>query len=209
MQDVRAIERQSIRQKMSTIDKPPISRDPAGLIQQIKQRGPAPVHLWDPPCCGDINIRIAANGCWFHDGKLIRRQPMIKLFSSVLKKEGDEHFLVTPVEKLRIQVDDCPFLACLLDITGSGQQMQLQFTLNTDEQVIADQQHAIQVEIDTQTGEPHPTLEVRQGMKALINRNVFYQLAEIAELQEADGVAVSGVWSGGRFFELGIISGSK
>ncbi len=194
---------------MPTTDKPLISRDPASLIQQIKQRGPAPVHLWDPPFCGDINIRIAANGSWFHDGKLIRRQAMVKLFSSVLKKEGDEHFLVTPVEKLRIQVDDCPFLACLLDVVGSDQQMQLQFTLNTDEMVIAGQQHPIEVEIDADTGAPHPTLEVRQGMKALISRNVFYQLAEIAELQEVDGVAVSGVWSGGRYFELGIISGSR
>jgi uncharacterized protein len=182
----------------------PISTsNPLDLERQIKQRGPAPVHLWNPPFCGDIGIHIRADGKWFHDGRPIRRPALIKLFANVLKKEGDEHFLVTPVEKLRIRVDDCAFIAVLLDIQGQGEAAKLEFTLNTGDKLFADAGHPITVGVDPHTGEPHPVLDVRNGLQALIGRNVFYQLVENAQTRELDGETLTGVWSQGKFFELG------
>lgn len=178
--------------------------DPFSMARSIKTRGPAPVHLWDPPFCGDIDMRIAKDGSWYHQGGPIRRMPMVKLFASILKREGDEYFLVTPVEKVRIRVEDCPFVAVVMDIekTAEGQQ-RLLLTTNTGEQVCADEEHPITVSSNSETGEPHPIIHVRDGLNALINRSVFYQLVNIAqEHQEADET-VSTVASAGVVFELG------
>ncbi|MEQ8408625.1 MAG: DUF1285 domain-containing protein [Gammaproteobacteria bacterium] len=96
------------------------SPDPFAMVNAIKTRGPAPVHLWDPPFCGDIDMRICRDGSWVHEGRPIRRMAMVKLFASILKREGDEYFLVTPVEKVRIQVEDTPFLAVAMDVHTPG-----------------------------------------------------------------------------------------
>ncbi|MEX2130180.1 MAG: DUF1285 domain-containing protein, partial [Pseudohongiellaceae bacterium] len=119
---------------------------PDELSRQIRQQGPAPVHLWNPPFCGDMDMRIAADGTWYHQGSPLGRIAMLRLFASVLKREGDEYFLVTPVEKLRIKVDDCPFIATQLEVSGNGSTQALHFITNTGESVIANAEHAIRVD---------------------------------------------------------------
>jgi len=180
----------------------PVS-DPLQISRHIKKPGPAPVHLWDPPYCGEMDMRIARDGTWYHEGKAIRRLPMVQLFSSVLKKEGDRHFLVTPVEKVGIQVDDCPFIVRGAEIDGNGEQQFIRLTLNTGEQFTVDQDHRIQVEEDPRSGEPHPVVHVRNGLYGLLSRNVFYQLVEQAVIRETDQGEEFGVWSCGSFFPLG------
>jgi hypothetical protein len=173
-------------------------------MKRIKVKGPAPVHLWDPPFCGDMDLRITKAGIWLHQGSPIRRSAMVKLFASILRLDEDGcYYLVTPVEKVRIQVDDCPFVALLLDVEGSGSEQELHFTTNTGDTVIAGESHQIEVTEDGKTSEPHPVVHIRNGLNALINRNVFYQLVELAETRQEAAQTISGVWSGGQFFELG------
>lgn len=157
---------------------------PEQLLSAIgKFKGPAPVHLWDPPYCGKIDMRIARDGRWYHDGSLIRRPALVQLFASVLRREQDGTFsLVTPAERVGIEVEDCPFVATLMEVQGEGDTRTLQFTLNTGETVTADAEHAIQVGEEA-NAEPHPTLHVRNGLEALISRNVFYQLVALAQVE--------------------------
>ncbi|HJO12924.1 MAG TPA: DUF1285 domain-containing protein [Gammaproteobacteria bacterium] len=167
-------------------------------------QGPAPVHLWDPPFCGEMDMRIARDGTWFHQGAPIRRQSMVKLFASILRLDPDDcYYLVTPVEKVRITVDDCPFVATLLEARGSGREQELQFTTNIEETVVAGEAHQIRVTEDVETAEPHPVVHIRSGLNALINRNVFYRLVDLAETRDESSRTISGVWSGGQFFALG------
>ena len=157
---------------------------PESLLSAIGElNGPAPVHLWDPPYCGKIDIRIARDGRWYHDGSLIRRPALVQLFASVLRREPDGSFsLVTPAERVSIEVEDCPFVATLLDVQGEGDARRLKFTLNTGETVTADAEHAIKV--GEEGKEPHPTLHVRSGLEALISRNVFYQMVTLAKIEQ-------------------------
>jgi uncharacterized protein len=188
---------------------------PENLLKNIgTQRGPAPVHKWNPPFCGDIDMRIAADGQWFYQGSPIARKAMVVLFSSILRLDSDgKYYLVTPVEKVGIRVDDCPFVAHLVDSSGSGRDQTLCFTLNTGETVEAGADNAISVSVAAD-GQPHPVLEVRHGLKALISRSVFYQLVAIAEIFDDAGESheasigeglnnSAGVWSRGKFFALG------
>ncbi len=135
-----------------------------------------PVHLWNPPFCGDIDIRIARNGTWFHEGTVIHRQPLVRLFSTILKKEGDDYFLVTPVEKVRIQVEDVPFIAVGVTEEGEGDSRVLVFRTFTDDRVPLDADHRLRVETDRVSGEPRPYIQMRGGMEARIHRPVFYHL---------------------------------
>ncbi len=196
--------------------------DPGDLLKQLppaqagKARAPAPVHLWDPPYCGEIDIRIAADGRWYHEGSPIGRLALVQLFSSILRLDDDgHHYLVTPVEKVRIKVDDCPFVAVLLDVEGHGEQQLLRFTLNTEEQVVAGADNIITV-TTAADGQPHPLLHVRHGLNALISRSVFYQLAAIATPDSADDITANNdknqtktntlvVFSQGCKFSLGSI----
>ncbi len=147
---------------------------------------------------------IAHDGTWYHEGKPIRRPAMVQLFASILKREDDgDYYLVTPVEKVRIQVEDCPFVANAMDTVGSGESQSIVFTTNTGETVAADGDHPIVVEADATTDEPHPTIHVRSGLHALINRPVFYRLVELAEQREIESEIVTGVWSNNSFYELG------
>lgn len=181
----------------------PVS-DPIALVSKIKTRGPAPVHLWNPPFCGDIDMRILRDGTWVHEGKPIRRKPMVKLFASILRKDDDgEYYLVTPVEKVRIQVEDCPFLVVLMQSSGAGESQTIRLTTNTDETITLDREHALSITEDAATGEPHPVVHVRSGLDGLLGRNVFYQLVELAVSREIDENTVLGVWSAGTFFPLG------
>ncbi len=177
--------------------------EPARLLRALDSvPGPAPVHLWHPPYCGEIDIRISRNGRWFHEGNPIRRHGLVQLFSSLLRLEPDgRHVLVTPLEMLGIVVEDCPFVAQLLEVSNPGGQQELQFILNTGERVSAGADHAIVVEGGAE--EPHPVLMVRDGLKALITRSVFYELVQLAKESELKGRRVLTVASQGSRFELG------
>ena len=174
------------------------------LAQLPKGKGPAPVHLWNPDFCGDIDMRIARDGTWFYQGTPIGRKPMVKLFSNIIRRDGDDYFLVTPVEKVGISVDDAPFVAVTLEVEGQGEGQVLRFTTNVDDQVEAGLEHPLRVVIDPVTQEPAPYLRVRTNLEALVHRNAFYQLVELAVSRPINGQNWLGVWSGGEFFRIGL-----
>ncbi|MCW5732076.1 MAG: DUF1285 domain-containing protein [Alphaproteobacteria bacterium] len=179
-----------------------IQSDPMALIAALKGRRKPPVHLWTPDFCGDIDMRIARDGTWYYMGSPIGRPAMVQLFSSVLRLEDGKFFLVTPVEKLGIRVDDAPFVAVEMVVEGSGRGQTLSFRTNVEDAVSADASHPIRVSIDTETGEPSPYVMVRDGLEALIARPVFYDLVELAVEEAGEGGTRLGVWSGGRFFPI-------
>ena len=152
---------------------------PEGLLAAAKTagaRGPAPVHLWNPPFCGDLDMEIRPDGTWFYNGTPIGRPEMVRLFSSILKREGDSFFLVTPVEKVGIRVVDAPFLAVDAEREGEA----VVFTTNVGERIAAGPDHLIRMAGTPEV--PRPYLHVRRGLEALIDRKTFYRLAEICEL---------------------------
>lgn len=163
------------------------------------KKGPPPVHLWNPPFCGDLDMRIARDGTWFYLGTPIGRKPLVKLFSSIIRKDGDDFFLVTPVEKVGITVDDAPFVAVDFDVSGH-QPQELTFITNVDDQVVAGPDNPIRVERNLETGEPAPYLLVRTNLEALIDRKSFYRLVDLAQTETIDGTEWFGVWSSGQFF---------
>lgn len=171
------------------------------LAQTAKQapgRGLPPVHLWNPPHCGEIDIVIRRDGVWMHEGSPIGRKELVRLFSTVLRKDPDGYHLVTPVEKMKIQVEDLPFRAVALGREGD----ELIFTTDVGDEVRAGPENAVVVETDPATGEPAPRIHVRRDLWARIARPVFYELVEMAE--EADGRLV--VRSGGQVFSLGAVA---
>jgi hypothetical protein len=176
------------------------------LLAQIATggKGLPPVHLWNPAFCGDIDMRIARDGTWFYLGTPIGRKPMVRLFSTIIRRDGDDYFLVTPVEKVGIKVDDAPFVAVLMSVEGGGESQILRFTTNVDDEVAAGVEHPLRVVIDPQTHEPSPYLHVRNNLEALVHRNVFYQLVDLAVTREIDGQRWLGVWSAGEFFRIGL-----
>jgi uncharacterized protein len=147
----------------------------------------------------DIDIRIARDGTWYHEGGAIRRPALVKLFAGILKREGDEYFLITPVEKRRIRVEDAPFIA----VAVTAEAGKLTFRTNVDDSVTAGPQHPIRVAFDDETGEPSPYVMVREGLEALIARPVYYELVGLGELAERDGRQALIVASGGAEFILG------
>ena len=160
------------------------------------------------PSCGDFDIRIARDGTWFHQGSPIGRKPLVRLFASVLRREADgEFWLVTPVERGRVIVDDAPFVAVELAASGTGSSQILRFRTNIDDWVEADAAHPIRVAQAPDSGEPRPYILVRDGLEALIARSAYYHLVELAVEREAGGEAggetVLGVWSKETFFPLG------
>lgn len=162
-----------------------------------------PVENWHPTHCGEIDIRIARDGTWYHQGSPIGRRELVRLFSTILRKDHDGMHLVTPGEKMRIQVDDAPFVAVLMEAKGTGREQNLIFTTNVGDETIADAQNPIRVETNAKTGEPSPYVHVRKGLEALIARSVFYQLADLAIPGEGHHQGFLGVWSGGEFFPIG------
>jgi uncharacterized protein len=162
----------------------------------------------DLPRCGDFDMRIAADGIWFYRGTPINRKPLVKLFSTVLRREEDgEYWLVTPVERGRILVDDAPFTAVEVTAEGKGRDQVLTFRTNLDEFVIADLDHPIRVSHRSgqsgQEDEPRPYILVRPGLEALILRSVYYHLVDLSEIRPIEGLEQLGVWSQGQFFLLG------
>ncbi|HYI41410.1 MAG TPA: DUF1285 domain-containing protein [Allosphingosinicella sp.] len=181
---------------------PPPLDDLAGLsLAEIARLAEAkklpPVDKWNPTHCGDSEMRIARDGTWYHQGSPIGRQAMVRLFSTILRREADGRFvLVTPVEKLDIQVEDAPFLAVELKAEGEGEAMSLAFRLNTGDLVVAGPDHPLRFEAGADG--PHPYVRVRGGLDALVARPVYYELAELA----LAGGDPPGLWSGGAFFPM-------
>jgi hypothetical protein len=166
---------------------------------QAPGRGLPPVHLWNPAHCGEIDIVIKKSGLWYHEGSPIGREALVRLFSTVLRKDPDGFCLVTPVEKLTIQVEDAPFVAVRVDRVGEA----LKFLTNVGDVVEAGPDNAIRVELDPGTGAPHPYLHVRRGLEALIARPVFYDLVEMAEERDTPEGPRLGVTSNGAWFPVG------
>lgn len=167
------------------------------------EQGLPPVHQWHPERQADIDMRIDREGNWYYLGSLIERQRMVALFSTILLREGDDYFLVTPVEKLRIQVDAAPFTATDVERVHEAGADKLVFTTNVGSHVIAGHKHPIRVDTDPGTGEPIPCLHVRDNLEALIARNMFYQLVEWARQEQRDGATHLLIDSDGATFALG------
>lgn len=169
----------------------------AASVKTVKSRGLPPVERWDPPFMGDIDIRIARDGTWFHEGGEIRREGLVRLFSSILRKDGDDFHLVTPVEKVRIVVEDAPFVAVDVDGHGEGRAQVLRFVTNVGDEVSAGPEHPIRVETGAD-GEPAPYVVVRRNLEARMDRKTFYRLVDLGA--HHDGWF--GVWSDGVFFQV-------
>lgn len=170
----------------------------AQIAQMAADRKLPPVENWHPEKTGDSAMRIARDGRWFHEGSLIERHNMIRLFSTILRREPDgSHVLVTPAEKLVIDVEDSPFIAVEVKSEGQGRDRRLAFRLNTGDMVVAGPAHPLR--FDERAGEPAPYVSVRGGLEARIARAPYYELAEMA-LEEA--AAPLGLWSDGQFFVM-------
>jgi len=183
--------------------------DLKSLFNQLDAFRLAPVADWNPDVTVDIDIRIASNGEWYYQGSRIERHRISKLFSTVLRLEGDRYFLVTPPVKYQIQVDDVPFNAVELNRQGEGKMQNLYFRTNMDEVVLADKTHRITVKTNPGTGEPAPYITVRSNLRAKIVRPVFYELAQLLQPDpnpDSDLAEDSvGVFSAGQFFSFGTV----
>jgi hypothetical protein len=166
------------------------------------KRGIPPLHLWNPPDCGDIDMRIAADGTWFYRNSPIGRPALVRLFASVLKREGDRHVLVTPVEKCGVQVEDAPFLAVEMTVAGTDEGPALEFRTNMDDTVRCGPDNPLRFEREAQSGGLKPYLYVRYGLWALVTRALFYDLVERGEERDVDGRRMFGVASSGQFFPM-------
>jgi uncharacterized protein len=165
-------------------------------------QGLPPVERWNPPFCGDLDMRIAADGTWYYLKTPIGRPALVRLFASVLKREGDKYFLVTPVEKCGIRVDDVPFLAVELNVEQSPSGQALNFRTNVDDWVACGPDHALRFEPETGTGGLKPYLHVRRDRWARVTRPLFFDLVELGEEREIDGRAMFGVTSLGTFYPM-------
>ncbi len=170
----------------------------AEIARLAEERKLPPVESWNPSHCGNSGMRIARDGTWFHQGSPIARQAMVQLFSTILRREPDGRFvLVTPVEKLDIEVEDTPFLAVEFKSEGEGTERSLAFRLNTGDLVVAGPDHPLHFTAGEEG--PRPIVEVRRGLEGLLVRSVYYELAEIALAEDSER---PGLWSGGAFFPM-------
>ncbi len=176
----------------------PSAESLASSARAAQKGGLPPVHLWNPPHCGDLDMRIARDGTWFYMGTPIGRAELVRLFSTILRKDGDDYVLVTPVEKVGITVDDAPFVAVDFNRKGDG----LEFETNVGDTFTAGPDHPIRVERDAETGEPSPYILVRANLEALIDRKSFYRLVDIGEEADHKGTQWFGVRSQGTFFPI-------
>ncbi len=173
----------------------------AAALEGGDWRGLPPVEKWNPERVGAIDIVIAADGTWFHEGAPIRRARLAKLFSTILRRDEDGYYLVTPAEKLKITVEDAPFVAVLMNAEGEGEDRRLTFTTNMSESVLAGAEHPLEMRATPQ-GEWAPYIKLRQGLDARIVRSVYYDLVAMAVRRHMKDRDVFGVWSGGVFFPL-------
>jgi uncharacterized protein len=170
------------------------------LLQAQQGKGPAPVEKWNPPYCGDIGMKIRADGVWIYGGSPIGRMPLVKLFAGVLRKDDDgKHYLVTPVEKIDVDVADAPFLAVEMEVQGTGRKQSLVFRTNVDDIVTAGPGHPLRFSVDAAGGGLKPYVRVRGRLEALVTRALYYDLVELAATDSERGF---GLWSGGAFFPM-------
>ena len=191
---------------MSIDDQQDTPTGTAALIESVRKasaKGPPPVHLWNPPFSGDLDMRIARDGTWYHEGSPIKRAPLVRLFASILKREGDDYFLVTPVEKVGITVEDAPFIAVDFEVEQENGVPVLVFETNMGDVVRAGADNPITVTVKATTGEPSPYLHVRRDLYALIDRKSFYRLAEHAEPGDTRDGPRMVVRSAGEAFVVG------
>lgn len=188
------------------LDEVKAAQDKAPLDKSGK-KGLPPVHLWEPEYCGELDIRIARDGTWYYLGTPFKRERLVRLFSTVLRYDDDgKYYLVTPVEKIGITVDDVPFSIVDMDVEGEGKSQEITFTTGVGDEVTVDAEHPLRISFDAQTKEPSPYVLVRARLEGLINRAVYYKMVDIAEDFEVDGVAMFGVWSCGQFFAFAPVS---
>jgi uncharacterized protein len=183
--------------------KPPPEQLLRGMdgVTAARKRGPAPVHLWNPPFCGDIDMRIAGDGTWFYNGSPIGRLPLVQLFASILRRDDDRYVLVTPVERVGVKVDDAPFLAVELIRAHANGAPILTFRTNVEDFVTVDDAHPLRFERGASEG-LKPYVLVRGGLWALVKRALFYDLAALGETREWRSENWFGVCSSGIFFPM-------
>ena len=170
-----------------------------GLKEASAAKGLPPVHLWNPPFCGDINMRVAQDGTWYYMNSPIGRKPLMKLFASVLRHDEDgNYYLVTPVEKCGIRIDDAPFVAIRMKVVGKGKKQIITFETNADDVVRLDADRPLRVADEEGTGGLKPYVLVRDRLEALVSRALFYDLVECGTV--VDGWF--GVWSSGKFWPM-------
>jgi uncharacterized protein len=174
----------------------------ADTVKNASARGPAPVHLWNPPFCGDIDMRIAADGTWFYQGTPIGRPALVRLFATILKREGENYFLVTPVEKCGIVVEDAPFLAVEVQAGEGAGGRELRFRTNVDDWVCCGPGHPLRFETQTETGGLKPYVHVRSDLWAKATRAVWHDLVDLGEERDVGGTAMFGVASAGEFYAM-------
>ncbi|MFL2786696.1 MAG: DUF1285 domain-containing protein [Paracoccaceae bacterium] len=172
------------------------------VMAATKTRGLPPVEKWNPPFCGDLDMRIARDGTWFYLGTPIGRFELVRLFSSVLRKDGDKYFLVTPVEKVGIKVDDAPFVAVDFTVVGEGKEQTLKFETQVGDFSTASGANPIRIVRDPKTGEPSPYVHIRAGLEALIDRKSFYRLIDLGIHEAHNREQWFGVYSSGEFFPI-------
>lgn len=177
-----------------------LMRYAAALQGASTERSLPPVERWDPPYCGEMDLVIRRDGVWVHEGTPIGRAPLVRLFSTVLKREGERYYLVTPVEKLGVTVEDAPFVAVLMRVEGDGGDRRLVFTTNVGDEIAAGPDHAIAFQRNADTGETTPYVHVRAGLWALVARAVYYDLVALGETRRTAEGERLGVTSGGMFF---------
>jgi hypothetical protein len=170
----------------------------AEAARRFASRGPAPVHLWNPPFCGNLDIKIARDGTWSYLDTPIGREALVRLFASILRRDGADYFLVTPVEKVGITVEDAPFVA--VDCRAEGDR--LVFVTSLGDEAAAGPEHPIRVQVEPNTGEPAPYIHIRAALEARIDRKTFYRLVERGEVRELEGRDWFGIASGGCFFPI-------
>ncbi|MAM25611.1 MAG: proteophosphoglycan precursor [Rhodobacteraceae bacterium] len=176
----------------------PSAESLAASAKAAKTKGGPPLEQWNPPFCGDLDMQIRRDGTWFYQGTPIGRIELVKLFATILWREGDDYFLKTPVEKVGITVEDAPFVAVDFEASGQGEAGELTFTTNLGDTTTAGPDHPIRVERDPETGEPSPYVLIRRNLEALIDRKSFYRLVDLGA--HHDGWF--GLWSGGEFFRI-------
>ena len=172
-----------------------------GEVAAARKRGPAPVHLWNPPYCGAIDMRIAADGTWYYLGSPIGRAPLVQLFSSILRKDGDQYVLVTPVERVGITVDDAPFLGVEMRVEAVEGVARIGFRTNVEDFVWVDADHPLRFESGAADG-VKPYVRVRDDLWALVKRALFYDLVALGEVEPFEGEDWFGVRSSGQFFPM-------
>ncbi|MFY0679103.1 MAG: DUF1285 domain-containing protein [Thalassovita sp.] len=182
--------------------KPKLDGIAAAIRANKGEKGLPPVHLWSPPFCGDLDIRIARDGTWFYLGTPIGRPELVRLFSTILRKDDDKYYLVTPVEKIGITVDDVPFLAIDFQVKGEDSDQILTFTTSVGDDAVAGPDHAITVTYDPDTQEPSPYVHIRADLTARIDRKSFYRLVDLCTDHVVEGISWFGLWSSGVFFPV-------